>query len=114
MYSKSIENLNTTIKDETFDQMPIVTPPIEFSATDSNNPINYSNGDSITWINMNNLFNQTIDDLNDETLNDISNDSLIFDNSTSVDNLKLILDKDLIIKENHEWIVKIEWKPVKV
>ena len=59
---------------------------------------------------MNNLFNQTIDDLNDGTLNDISNDSLIFDNSILVDNLKLILEKDLIIKENHECILKIIMK----
>ena len=62
---------------------------------------------------MNNLFNQTIDDLNDETLNDISNDSLIFDNSTSVDNLKIILDKGIILKEDHECIVKINMKAAK-
>ena len=52
--------------------MSIVLPPIEFSdeATDSNNSIHYSNGHSINEFtqNMNNLFNQTIDDLNDETL----------------------------------------------
>ncbi len=51
--------------------------------------------------------------MNDETLNDIANDCLVFENSISVDNLKLILDKDLILKENHECIVKINLKPVK-
>ena len=39
MYSTSIENLNTTINDESYDLMSIEPPPIEFSddATDSNN-----------------------------------------------------------------------------
>ncbi len=49
--------------------MSIVPQPIEFSdeAMDSTNSINYSTEHSINELTQNNLFNQTTNDLNDET-----------------------------------------------
>ena len=70
--NQSIDNLKTTIKEESYHQISIGPPTTEFSdeATDST-----------------------------ETLNDKANDSV---RKYSNDNSKLIQDKDLIMTENNE------------